>query len=97
MRFLFLILIRCYQIFTPKIFRGRCLYKVSCSNHVYQITKQHGIKEGINALFYRTRNCRPGYYLTKIHGNLVLITKANMLIEEKDISEKIINNYRDEK
>jgi len=94
MRFVFMLIIKFYQAFTPKAFRGKCLFKESCSNYVYRITKEVGLKDGINSFLFRLKNCRPGYYMIEEADKILLITVKNWVVEEKDISEKIINEYK---
>ena len=61
MRFILLVGIRIYWMI-PKIWRRECIFKESCSNYVYRITKRYGYKLGILALQKRYQKCRPGYY-----------------------------------
>lgn len=94
MKFLFLTIIRLYQAFAPESIRSKCLYKESCSNYVFRITKDIGFKAGINAFIHRIKNCKPGYYIIEEKGKLLLITINNEVIEEKDIDERIVINQR---
>lgn len=90
MKYLFLIIIRLYQTFIPKRFRGKCLFKESCSNFVYRITKEEGLKGGLKALRYRYLNCRPNYQLLEDKGKVLLITVEKEVIEECFIDERIL-------
>lgn len=90
MKYFLLLIIRLYQTFIPKIFRGKCLFKESCSNYVYRITKEEGLKRGLKALKYRFLNCRPNYYLIEDKGQVLLITDKNEVIEEIFIGERIL-------
>lgn len=90
MKHLILIVIRIYQICIPKRLRGRCLFKESCSNYVFRITKEKGYNTGISALKYRIHNCRPNYFLTNSNGKILLITAKNEVIEEEFIDERIV-------
>jgi len=84
-------IIRLYQVFFPKKYRGKCLYKESCSNHVLRITRDKGLAKGLKALTYRYKNCRPNYYLTTDKsGNKLLITASNEVVEEKDIDDRLL-------
>ncbi len=58
MKYFLLLFIKFYQTFTPKKFRGKCLFKESCSHFVYRITEKEGLKSGLEALLYRFHNCR---------------------------------------
>jgi len=90
MKYLLLISIRIYQILAPKRFRGKCLFKESCSNFTFRTTKEKGFIAGIKALKYRIQNCRPNYFLTEINGKILLITAKNQTIEEEFINNRIL-------
>jgi hypothetical protein len=89
---MFIILI--YQAIIPRRFRGVCLFKESCSNFVYRNTKNGGIKEGIKALLFRIKNCHPGYRLLETNGQTLLITNTYVVVEEKDIGERVLLEHR---
>ena len=91
MKYLFLFIIRIYQTLTPKRFRGRCLFKESCSNYVYRIVSEEGFKKGLNALKYRYLNCRPNYYILEDKGKVFLITAKMDLIDESKINKKVLH------
>jgi len=94
MRYLLLLVIKIYQTFIPKKFRGECLFKESCSNFVYRVTKEKGLKEGIKAFMYRFRNCRPDYHISEVNGKVLLITVENEVVEENLIDERILVENR---
>jgi hypothetical protein len=93
MKNLFLILLKFYQLFIPKLFRRECLFKESCSNYVYRLTKENGFSIGINALKYRIHQCKPNYFLIKNNGRILLITSKYEVIEEEFISKNIVNKF----
>ena len=94
MKYLMLAVIKIYQIFIPKQFRGKCLFKESCSQYVYRITKEKGYRAGINALRYRINNCRGNYYLIESNGKILLITVRNEVVEEELIDKRILVEER---
>ena len=57
-----LLLIRLYWWLWPAARRRHCLFRLSCSRHVYQATRRHGLRAGLVALRLRFRQCRPGAY-----------------------------------
>ena len=61
MRLISLLLIRIYWLF-PKNNRRECIFRESCSQYVYRITKRYGFKKGLLALKKRRQKCRSGYY-----------------------------------
>jgi uncharacterized protein len=93
MKNLFLILLKIYQIFIPKRFRHKCLFKESCSNYVFRLTKENGFSAGINALRYRIHNCNPKYFIIENKGRILLITAQYQVIEEGFISKQIIDEH----
>jgi uncharacterized protein len=97
MKYFLLFLIKVYQTFFPRRFRGVCLFKESCSNFVYRITKEKGLKGGIKAFIYRYRNCRASYKITEENGMVLLITVENEIIEKEFIDENILSEYEKNK
>jgi len=90
MKYILLILIKIYQSFVPKRLRSKCLYKESCSNYVFRLTKENGFFAGIGALKYRINNCNPQYFIVKDKGDILLITAQNEIIEEEFISKNVM-------
>jgi len=90
-------IIRLYQTFIPKRFRGKCLFKESCSNYVYRITKEDGLKAGIVAFRFRFHNCRPDYSLFENGKEILLITVTGEVIEECFIDEKLLSQHKKHK
>ena len=61
MKFLILWIIHCYWKLNPKNLRRNCIYRKSCSNHVFEITFENGFIAGLQSLKSRYRTCRVGY------------------------------------
>jgi putative component of membrane protein insertase Oxa1/YidC/SpoIIIJ protein YidD len=93
MKNIFLFIIKIYQVFIPKRFRGECLFKESCSHYVYRLTKENGFSDGISALRYRVHHCKPNYFITENKGKILLITAQHKVIEEEFLSKNIINEF----
>ncbi len=55
-----LLLIRLYWALWPPRARRACLFRQSCSRHVYRTTRRHGLRAGWAALARRYGQCRPG-------------------------------------
>ena len=60
MKHLLLGLIKLYWII-PEKRRRKCLFKVSCSHHIYSVTKSEGFVSGIKSFINRYKQCRTGY------------------------------------
>lgn len=58
MKWLLLLSIRLYWRYTPPSRRRACLFRQSCSRHVYAATETGGAAVGIAALWRRFRQCR---------------------------------------
>lgn len=92
MRIVLLWLIKSYWLLIPTKKRNNCLFKKSCSNYVFDITKKDGIIKGLKALRYRFKHCRPGYYIINgIEGKL-LITARNKVFSPNEIKNEILKN-----
>lgn len=96
MKYLLLFLIRIYWNLIPVSKRNICLFKESCSRHVYRITKEKGFIAGVNALKFRIATCRPQYELFKVDDMFILKLKNGSLIYENEISPFLLppHNYK---
>lgn len=52
--------IRLYWLL-PESRRRRCLFRESCSRHVYRLAGEKGFRAALAAFRVRSRQCRPGY------------------------------------
>ncbi len=92
MKIFLLAIIKLYWFLIPKQKRRKCLFKTSCSNYVYEKTKHEGLISGLRALKFRINNCNSNYMIIEIHGEKVLITRANNLIKKELINKAILKN-----
>ncbi len=88
-----LILIKLYWKLIPENKRRVCIYKDSCSNFIFRITKDKGIVNGIKALIYRLRNCNNSYTIHKKENILYIETSKGELIYLKDINPLIVKGF----
>jgi uncharacterized protein len=61
MRYLVLLIIRLYWLI-PKKKRKHCIFKETCSQYIYRITKHYGLQKSILAYKKRKLQCKAGYY-----------------------------------
>jgi len=61
---LLLFVVRAYWHVWPENRKRCCLFRESCSRHVYRVTCHDGLLAGVRALFRRIRLCRGGYSVT---------------------------------
>jgi len=94
MKYFLSIPIMLYQTFFPKKYRGECLFRESCSNYVLRITNEKGFVEGIKALNFRYKNCRPGYTILSKDDKVIMITVKHIVFNEDDIDLRIINKTK---
>ena len=92
MRLIFLIIIKSYWILIPPKKRKKCLFKESCSNYVYRITKEQGFLKGFTVLVIRIKQCRNGYQIFFNDNQIVMKLSDGTLIKEDEISNSILDS-----
>ena len=90
MKYLLLALIRAYWSLWPRHLNRDCIYKETCSHHVYRITYKLGFFAGFRALQQRIRTCRPGYNATTSNGELGLILRDGSFLPQHLVANKIL-------
>jgi putative component of membrane protein insertase Oxa1/YidC/SpoIIIJ protein YidD len=94
MKYLLLTLINWYWFLIPESKRRRCIFKKSCSNHVYDITKEKGFSEGIRALRFRFENCRAGFeiFTNPVDNKTQVILPSKIIVDSEEIADRIVTN-----
>ncbi len=77
MKQLLLFAIRVYWLVVPKRMRRHCLFKCSCSQYVFAVTKEKGFRTGRIALRQRKLQCRPGYRFYKTPDGMQWVILAD--------------------
>lgn len=90
MRHLFLLLIRAYWAFWPHGLRRQCLYRESCSRHVYRVANEVGASAGFRALLYRVRKCRPGYTMSASETGMGLLLRDGSFLPGHMVAPGVI-------
>jgi putative component of membrane protein insertase Oxa1/YidC/SpoIIIJ protein YidD len=92
MKTLLILLIKFYWFIIPESKRRRCIFRTSCSQHVYQTTKKEGFYKGLMAFKYRFLNCRGGHHLLEnpIDGHKIMVLPNGQVLTETEISERFI-------
>ena len=93
MKRLLLWLIRAYWRLWPERWRRSCLFRETCSHHVYRVTASSGFPAGLAALWGRMRRCRPGYSVETLAGHLVLRVKDGSILPESEVSPHLLHPY----
>lgn len=87
MKWVILSLIRIYWLI-PDNWRKRCLFKESCSQYVFRITRDDGFVAGLDVLRHRFRQCRPGYgFVTLPDGQEMVVLADGSLVEAESLAE----------
>ncbi|APG60641.1 membrane protein insertion efficiency factor YidD [Christiangramia salexigens] len=96
MRYLLLALIEFYWKIVPKYRQERCIFRQPCSKYLSKKTRNEGFVEGIKAIKYRYRNCRPGFSLltNPVTGELNMLLPNDDIVEEKNIAKYLIRNKK---
>ncbi len=92
MKHILLLIIQIYWKLIPLKNRGKCIYKISCSNYVFQETKSNGLIKGLKAFRYRYQNCRQGFGLFQnpIDGTKQIILPNGEILKENEIAERLL-------
>lgn len=84
-----------YWLLVPSRLRRNCIFNVSCSKHVYGVTKQHGFPAGMKAFVNRWKTCRPGYEVRFSDNRFKIILANGQIVDQSVISDHIIQqNYK---
>ena len=67
------------------------MFKISCSNYVYEKTKNESLISGLKALKFRIKNCNPNYSVIELNGEQILISKTNIVFKENELNKSILN------
>lgn len=92
MKYLLLFLIQIYWKLIPAKKRKACIFKVSCSNYVFNETNSDGFLIGMRALKYRFQNCRQGFEIFEnpIDGSKQLILPKGEVLKEEEIALRLL-------
>ena len=92
MRHLLLLAITVYWVVIPPGKRRKCLFRTTCSQYVFQITREKGFYKGLTALKFRFLNCRSGYHIFDhaVDGSKMMILPNGQGIPETEIAERLL-------
>ena len=93
MKYILLWAIKSYWFLIAAPKRNHCIFKKSCSQHVYSITNKEGLIKGIQALKFRYTHCRPGYSIMVLETQTLLVSKHYAVFQEKDIAPRILHPF----
>lgn len=78
------ITIELYWFFVPAERRRSCIFRESCSRHVWRRLDEGGLRAGVDALRSRWRQCRPGYQVVQTTVGTFVLLRDGSLIPESD-------------
>jgi len=93
MKYLLLVFVKLYWFLIPREKRNVCLFKITCSLTVYQITMNEGFIAGIKVLFTRYKQCRPGYEIFFENDEFKMRCIDGSIHDQINISQNILNEY----
>lgn len=83
-----------YWSLIPENKRKVCIYKTSCSNHVYNTLTKYGFFKGLYAYYIRTKNCNNYYKIATQNEKVFIITSTGEHIEEENINPVIVKEIK---
>lgn len=94
MRYLLLIGIKIYWFIIPEKERRSCIFRESCSQHVYKLALNQGLFSGLKALIRRMRSCKPGYTICLGENGIELILCDGSILTENEIAFNLLNTIK---
>jgi hypothetical protein len=82
--------VRAYWLLWPRHLKRGCLYRETCSHHVYRVTLESGFAVGLRALRHRIRTCRPEYTVSSDESGVGLILRDGSFLPQHLVAEDII-------
>ena len=94
LKWVLLYAIRCYWWLMPLKWKRPCIFRVSCSNFVFNSARDFGFVYGIMAFKERWNKCRPGYHAELKNNKLCLHLIDGSDVNDEEISEFILQHYQ---
>ncbi|QCX00762.1 membrane protein insertion efficiency factor YidD [Aggregatimonas sangjinii] len=90
MKHFLLNIIHIYWFLIPNSKRRKCIFKESCSHHVFRETKKDGFRKGLKELRFRIKNCQPEFdiFTDVVTGKKKMILKTGVILDESQIAER---------
>lgn len=91
-----LAIIKIYWFIIPESKRRSCIFRESCSQHVYKITTSKGFCQGFKAFIFRYQNCRYGYEIFEnpITNKIQMILPSKKVIDEDEIAARLVSQHK---
>jgi len=82
--------VRAYWAVWPRHLNRGCIYRETCSHHVYRVTDEGGFAAGLRALLSRVRTCRPGYTVSTDETGLGLILLDGSFLPDHLVADDVL-------
>ena len=94
MKSLLLFVIRIYWFLIPEYKRRNCIFRISCSQFVFQQIKTQGLRKGLKAFKFRFHNCRSGveFFHNPITKEQNAFLPNGSIISQEEIAARLITN-----
>jgi putative component of membrane protein insertase Oxa1/YidC/SpoIIIJ protein YidD len=86
-----LAIIRTYWAVWPRHRNRGCIYRESCSHHVYRLTSERGFTAGLRSLRHRVRTCRPGYTVSSDAIGIGLLLSDGSFLPGHLVSDAVLS------
>ncbi|MBL7821222.1 MAG: membrane protein insertion efficiency factor YidD [Saprospiraceae bacterium] len=83
-------LIRFYWLIFPETKRRQCLFRETCSNHVYRLIKEKGFIKGFLGFISRIKKCRSGYTIYVGNKGFEVKLADGTTINQDEISPQLL-------
>jgi hypothetical protein len=67
---------------------------VTCSHHVFNVTREHGFLEGLKALKERWRKCRGGYKVEFWNSDFRIRLTDGDIADSNTIADHVLELYK---
>lgn len=94
MKIILIIIIQFYWRICPQMRRRSCLFRESCSQHVYRVTSHEGLGAGIRAFLRRFRVCRAGYTIVQRRTGINVRLLDGTMITQNEVSAYVLAPYQ---
>ena|ERR1035438_857471 len=94
MRIILITIIQLYWRIRPQQRRRSCIFRESCSHHVYRVASHEGLGAGVRALLRRFRVCRAGYTIVPIRTEVGIRLVDGTMITQDEASYTVLAPYR---
>jgi len=84
--------IKIYWSLVPAHKRRTCIFRESCSRHVYRELNASGLIKGVAALRFRVANCRHGFHLfdDPVTKKRVMLLPGGQQVAADEIAERLL-------